>query len=337
MWETLQSLAPPFLWGGALALFLNLPLCRLECRLHRVIPANRRLRRGVALGLLLAALAGGIGLGLWLFVPQLVAAAARLTDALPGLYGRLLQWADGTVAAQGTESVTLRSLYRVGEAGADAADAALRTGVGLLLGAAGKAGDLLLALVLAVYLLADKEALGRKAALVVRAAVGSQYAARVIGFFARAQQVFSRFVVGQCIEAAILAGLFVLVLFVFGFPNVLPIAAVVGVTALVPVFGAFAGCAVGIVLVLPYGIERAFWFLVLFLCVQQLENNLIYPHVVGGRIGLPPLWVLVAVILGGGLFGVAGLVLGIPAASVAYHLGREWVYGRLAAQESEEE
>lgn len=337
MWQTVRELAVPFLWGGVLALFLNLPLTRLERRLGGVLLQKPRLRRGLALGLLLAALAAGIGLGLWLLVPQLAAAAMQLTEWLPRLWDRATDWLGGIVSADTAHHTgMMRSLQGLQAAGSSALDTALRTGIGALVDAAAGMGDLLLAVVLAVYLLADKEGHARHAQMVLRAAVGPRRTAQLAAFFARAQQVFARFVAGQCIEAMILAGLFVLVLFVFGFPNVLPVAAVIGVTALVPVFGTFVGGAAGVLLVLPAGIERAGWFLVLFLLVQQLENNLIYPHVVGSRIGLPPLWVLTAVLVGGGLFGVAGLVLGIPAVSVAYHLGRDWVYERLAAQQQEE-
>lgn len=327
MLETLREALTPFLWGGALALFLNLPLRWLEGHLGR-LPA--RWRRGAALGLLLTALAAGLALGAWLLAPQLWAAVTQLAAALPGLFDRV----GGAVArsqlgSAGGRALLLRGLQGADAAGESALAGALSTGVDTLVTAAAKVGDLVVALVLAVYLLADKEGLARKAVRLTQAALGRPRADRAVALARRAGQIFSRFVAGQCIEAVILAGLFVVVLFGFGFPNVLPIAAVIGVTALVPVFGAFAGCAVGVVLVLPYGVEKAGWFVLLFLCVQQLENNLIYPHVVGGRIGLPPLWVLAAVVLGGGLFGVAGLVLGIPAVSVVYHLGGDWVRARL--------
>lgn len=333
MLELLREAFAPFLWGGALALFLNLPLRCLERWLTPLLPRQARARRAASLTLLLLALAAATVLGLWLLVPQLAAAAAQLAAVLPALLDRLGGAVEQAVP-QLARDTGLRSLQGAGGAGRQALGSVLGTGMEALLSAAGKAGDLAVALVLAVYLLAGKEDLLGKAGRVLQAAVGPARAAQLAAFGRRAEQVFARFVAGQCTEAAVLAGLFVLAMFLLGFPNVLPVAAVIGVTALVPVFGAFVGGAVGVVLILPYGVEKAGWFVVLFLALQQLENNLIYPRVVGSRIGLPPLWVFAAVVLGGGLFGAAGLVLGIPAVSVIYHLGRDWVRSRLAAQQS---
>ena len=297
----------PFLWGGALALFLNVPLCAVERRLAR-LPLRRR--RGAALIVVLAALVGALALGVWLLLPQLAVAVVQLTAAVPRLVGTV-------------------QLERTVQGAENALVSLMQAGMGAAVNAAAHLGNLLAALVLAVYLLADKEGLARRMFRLLQAIAGRQSAQQAAALGRRAVTVFSRFIAGQCIEAAILAGLFVLTLFVCRMPNVLPIAAVIGVTALVPVFGSFVCCSVGIALILPYSMQQAGWFVVLFLCLQQLENNLIYPRVVGSRVGLPPLWVLTAVILGGELFGVAGLVLGIPAMSVLYHLGKEWVNSRL--------
>lgn len=327
MLESVYSALTPFLWGGALALFLNVPLHGAEACLKR-LPG--RWRRAAALTAVLAALAVALGLGLWLLLPQLLNAAAQLAAVLPRLAGDLTRLLTEN-APGGTEGrqLLLGVLQDADRAGEDALAGILGAGMDAAVNAAGMAGTLLVSLVLAVYLLADKENLARKCIRVLYAALGSRRAGRITALARRGGRIFSQFVAGQCIEACILAGLFVLTMFAFRMPNVLPIAAVIGVTALVPVFGSFLGCAVGVALILPQSLEKAGWFIVLFLCVQQFENNVIYPRVVGGRIGLPPLWVMTAVILGGGLFGLPGLLLGIPAMSVLYHVGGEWVRGRL--------
>ncbi len=324
MLDALREALTPFLWGGALALFLNLPLCWVEARLVRLRRLSPRWRRGTALLLVLAAVAAVMALGLWLLIPQLWNAAAQLTEQLPALadaLARRLMAADVPLLTRGLQGLD--------DAGKSALTRLLTAGVDAAVGLADKAGTLLVSLVLAVYFLADRESLARRAVRLLQAVLGRQRAAPVLRLAARAGRVFARFAAGQCVEAVILAGLFVVAMSVFRMPNVLPIATVIGFTALVPVFGSIVGCAVGVVLILPYGIEKAGWFVVLFLCLQQLENNLVYPHVVGSRIGLPPLWVLAAVLLGGSLFGVTGLLLGIPAMSVVYHVGSEWVRGRL--------
>lgn len=113
------------------------------------------------------------------------------------------------------------------------------------------------------------------------------------------------------------------------FPYALMISVLIGFTALIPVFGAFIGCAVGAFLILLVSPIRAFWFIVLFLCLQQFEGNVIYPKVVGNSVGLPAMWVLVAVTLGGSMMGVVGMLIYIPLFSVLYSLIRETVWMRL--------
>ena len=329
MLEAISGALTPFLWGGALALFLNVPLRTIEGWLGRLPPKPRRC---AALTVLLLALAAALALSVWLLAPQLAAACVQLAAALPRLEqllrALLAEW--GLAGTADGQSLLLRGLERADRMGENALTGVLGAGMDAAVAAAGKAGTFVVALVLAVYLLADKEGLARRCGRVLQAVLGAEQAGRVLALARRAGRVFSQFIAGQCIEACILAGLFVLTLFVFRMPSVLPIAAVIGVTALVPVFGSFVGCAVGVALILPQSVQKAGWFILLFLCVQQFENNVIYPRVVGGRIGLPPLWVLAAVILGGELFGVAGLLLGIPAMSVVYHVGGEWVRARLA-------
>lgn len=327
MLETLWSTLTPFIWGGALALVLNIPLRLLEDRLSLL--RHSGVRRVAALSLVMLGFAAALVLGLWLLVPQLVAAAADLAAALPQLWQTLQETLAGAgtlgaAAAQGLAELadgnTLEPFWQAGMAAAKST--------------AGAVGQIFLAVVLAVYLLAGKETNLRRARQVCLAALGEEKTRRLGALAQQAADIFSGFIAGQCLEACILAGLFVLTLLVCHMPYVLPISAVIGVTALVPVFGAWIGCCVGVLLILPVSLKKAGWFVVLFLCVQQFENNVIYPRVVGGRIGLPPLWVLTAVLLGGGIFGAPGLVLGIPAVSVLYHVGGDWVHGRLAGKRS---
>ena len=144
-----------------------------------------------------------------------------------------------------------------------------------------------------------------------------------------ANRTFSNFLSGQCLEAVILGSLFFITMSIFQFPYALMISVLIAFTALIPVFGAFIGCFIGAFLILLVNPIRAIWFVVLFLCLQQFEGNVIYPKVVGGSVGLPAIWVLVAVTLGGSMMGVVGMLIYIPAFSVAYSLIREAVKKRL--------
>ena len=142
-------------------------------------------------------------------------------------------------------------------------------------------------------------------------------------------KTFSGFLTGQCVEALILGAMFVITMTLFRLPYALLTGIVIAFTALVPVFGAFIGCAVGPFLIFMVSPFKALMFIVLFLVLQQIEGNLIYPHVVGNSVGLPSIWVLAAVSVGGSLMGIVGMLIFIPLMSVVYALFREVVYIKL--------
>jgi predicted PurR-regulated permease PerM len=140
---------------------------------------------------------------------------------------------------------------------------------------------------------------------------------------------FSNFISGQCLEALILGCMFAVSMLIFKMPYIPLISVIISVTALVPIVGAFVGCAIGAFFILMHDPALAFWFVVMFLVLQQIEGNMIYPRVVGTSVGLPGMWVLVAVAVGGDLMGVGGMLLMIPLSSVMYSLAREFTNNRL--------
>ncbi len=317
MWEMLYDTLTPFLWGGALALTLDIPLRRLENHLQWLKP---KLRRGVALTCITAGSLALLGLGMWLLLPQLMQAVQSLTENWDQVQQELTQMVGDEGGAllrhaQSSDSKTMQPL--------------LETGVEMARGAAQMVAQVAIGLVLALYLLAGRESNLARAKRLCLAFFGEKRTQKIQAVAKRSAEVFGQFVVGQCIEASILAGMFLITLFVLGFPYALPISVVIGVTALVPIFGAWIGGGVGFLLTFTAGIKKAGWFIVVFMLVQELENQVIYPRVVGKRLGLPPLWVLAGVLLGGGLLGPTGVFLGIPIVGVLYDLGRRWVHLRL--------
>lgn len=142
-------------------------------------------------------------------------------------------------------------------------------------------------------------------------------------------RTFANFLAGQCLEAVILGMMFVITLSILKMPYALLIGILIAFTALVPIFGAFIGCAVGSFLIFMVNPKQAVLFIIVFLLLQQIEGNLIYPHVVGGSVGLPSIWVLAAVTIGGNLMGIIGMLIFIPLVSVFYTIFREFVYLRL--------
>ena len=140
---------------------------------------------------------------------------------------------------------------------------------------------------------------------------------------------FSSFLTGQCVEAIILGCMFVITMSILRLPYALLVGIVIAFSALIPIFGAFIGCIVGAFLIFMVDPIKALIFIILFLILQQIEGNLIYPHVVGSSVGLPSIWVLAAVSIGGSLMGVVGMLIFIPIVSVVYALFREVVYLKL--------
>lgn len=134
---------------------------------------------------------------------------------------------------------------------------------------------------------------------------------------------FHRYIVGQCTEAVILGMLCIVGMLICQFPYAVMIGTFIGFTALIPVAGAYIGAGAGAVMILTQSLVKALFFLVFIVVLQQLEGNLIYPRVVGKSIGLPAIWVLAAVTIGGSLMGIIGMLIGVPVAAACYHLIRE--------------
>lgn len=183
--------------------------------------------------------------------------------------------------------------------------------------------NLFVALVFSFYILAQKEKLGDQLKRVMHAYFPKGVYEKVLEVAFLANRNFSNFITGQCTEAVILGSMFVVAMVIFRFPYAVLVGVLIAFTALIPIVGAFIGCFVGTFLIMVDDPIKAIWFLVLFIVLQQVEGNLIYPHVVGNSVGLPSIWVLAAVTIGGSLMGVAGMLIFIPIVSTVYALLRE--------------
>jgi len=188
-----------------------------------------------------------------------------------------------------------------------------------------------LSLIFALYMLIGKEKLLGQLHRLLQAYVKPQACERLLYIGSVFNSSFHRFFVGQSIEALILGGLCIIGMYILQFPYALMIGTLIGFTALIPVVGAFIGAGIGAFMIFTVSPLQAVFFIIFIVILQQLEGNLIYPKVVGSSIGLPAIWVLVAVTVGGGLFGILGMLLGVPAAAALYRLLRENVEKREAA------
>lgn len=189
--------------------------------------------------------------------------------------------------------------------------------------------DVVLSVVFAFYLLAKKERLGKKAKSILYAIADEEKVDNIVKVATLSNSTFTKFVTGQFTEAIIMGFLCWIGMLIFGMPHAAVISVVIGATALIPIFGAFAGAAIGTLLILSVDFMQAVWFVVFIIVLQQIETNLIYPKVVGKSIGLPGILVLASVTVGGAIFGFAGILLGIPVCSVVYCIFSEFVEMRL--------
>ena len=335
----------PLLIGGATAFVLNVPMAFFEKKLFTPPPGGGRQRRGPSpkaariLSLLLTLLAAAVIIPVLvlIIVPQLAESVSGLGSTIMYACSRFAVWAEKQFAAYPEIYSWLESLTVDWESLLASAVDFVRSGFGNVVSSTISAtksivsavSAVFVAAVFAVYVLLQKEKLGLQCRKSLYALLPEQIAGKIVEICRLSHRVFSSFITGQCIEAVILGAMFFIVMTVLRMPYALLVGCLIAVTALIPIVGAFIGCAVGAFLLLMVSPMQALAFVVMFLVLQQVEGNLIYPHVVGSSVGLPSIWVLAAVSVGGSLMGVAGMLLFIPLTSVLYTLFREFVYKRL--------
>lgn len=327
----------PFLIGGAIAFIFNVPMKKIE---KHLFPKNKKLaklRRPAAYFLTLLAVIGVIVLALVVVIPELGNTISMLMAQIPVAFDTAAEWINDMLKEYpalepaveelnidwaSVSSSVVTFLQSVGSG-------LVSSGVGFFSGLISGVATFVIAFVFSIYILFQKEKLQRQVKQVLYALLPKKATEKIISVATLSDQIFSNFLSGQCLEAVILGTMFVISMSILRMPYAMLTGIVIAITALIPIFGAFIGCVVGMLLIVMVNPIQAVWFLILFLVLQQIEGNLIYPHVVGGSVGLPSIWVLAAVTIGGNLFGIAGILLFIPLCSVLYALFRDFVKQRL--------
>lgn len=331
------KLLAPFAVGGMIAFVTNIPMTKIESLLvGKKTPKKRKWARGVAIAITLILFLGIISFTLFLLVPELVnnlkCLAERIPGFLDGIQSWLMQIADNNpnwkaqiidIANNLTSSNSVQNIVT------NSLNSLVDSSKGFIASVTSGITTAVLAIVFAIYLLGQKEYLIHGSKKLVYAFVSKKYADKTIEIASLANKTFGGFVSGQCLEAIILSAIFFIVLFVGGFPYALLISVITFVLAFVPMFGATFSAIIGAVLIFPISPIRAIIFLLLSFVIQQIENNLIYPKVVGKSVGLAGIWTLVAIIIFGSLFGIIGMIIGLPIASIAYALLGETVNKKL--------
>ena len=325
----LLGILAPFLLGGALAFVLNVPMRAIERHLLQNSRRGAKLRRPLALASLV--IGPGIADAVMSIIREIPAAFDRLQKQLNGLAESLAAYLPMIQEWLAGVNIDWESLSRrVLEYAQALGSGIVSSGGGFIGGVVSGVSTFVIGLIFSFYILLQKEKLSRHGRQVIYGLLPLRQADRTLEILRLASRTFSSFLSGQCLEACILGTLFAVAMTIFRMPYALLVGVLIALTALIPIVGAFIGCAVGALLIAIDDPWKALWFIVLFLVLQQIEGNLIYPHVVGSSVGLPSIWVLAAVTLGGSLMGITGMLFFIPLCSVLYALFRSYVKERLA-------
>mgnify|MGYP002534722078 CR=1 FL=1 len=339
--KTIGQIIFPFILGGAIVFVINVPMSFLEKKIFENVKKEnktaRKLARPVSLLLTIVLVVGVIALVMIGVIPQLTKTMGSLMINITDFIPQIKIWIRDFFH-DNREIMNLVDQVQFNP------DQAIRWGISLLGNGAGNMMNTTVSAVgsvvsgLATFFIAfsfaccvlfQKEKLHVQIRKVLFAFLPKQKADAFLKVCSLTYRTFANFLTGQCLEAVILGCMFVVTLSILRMPYALLIGVLIAFTALIPIFGAFIGCAVGSFLIFMVSPKQAIIFIIVFLVLQQIEGNLIYPHVVGESVGLPSIWVLAAVTIGGNLMGIVGMLVFIPLLSVVYTIFRKVVYQRL--------
>lgn len=343
--KNFTNMLKPFVVGGAIAFVVNLPLKHMEEKWLNHMPEKlQNSKRTIGIVLSLLFFVAVIAFVVISVIPQMGRTLNQLAQKIPVFFNNVFREAEILLAdnPQALELLNGFEYQKINWNGllTKIADF-LKSGVGsILTSTVTVAGSLfgsivngIISFIFALYILGQKEKLKDQIERMVKAYFKEEAQHKILYVSKLLYRNFSNFLTGQCIEAVILGALFMVAMTIFKMPYAFMIGVLIAFTALIPLVGAFIGCFVGAFFILVDTPIKAVWFVIMFLIIQQLEGNLIYPKVVGNSVGLPSLWVLVAVTLGSSMFGVVGMLMFIPLFSTAYTLLRKDVNRRIAQKE----
>lgn len=332
----LMRIVFPFILGGAMAFILNIPMHFLEGRVFAKAK-KKKLVRPVSLVLSILFVVAILQIVLVVVIPEIAATFAGISKNIETFLPKLEQWLTEAFPDSEQLEMWIESLEFNWDKILQSAVNFLKNGAGNVLSSTVTVAKTVIStlmnffvgFVFACYILLQKEKLSVQVKKVLYAFLPRHAVEKTLQVAALSYKTFSNFVTGQCLEAVILGTMFFVSMSILRFPYALLVGVLIAFTALIPIFGAFIGCVLGTFLILVSNPVQAIGFVILFFVLQQVEGNLIYPHVVGGSVGLPSIWVLVAVTVGGSLMGVVGMLIFIPLSSVLYALFKGWVHKRL--------
>ncbi len=339
VWGIVKGIVSPFVLGAAIAFVLNVPMRAIEGWLRCI--KNGKIRRGAALVLTLLAVVVVVVSVIMLIVPQVEQTVNEILVKLPPFFLKLeadvenflsqrpelLQWIRENLDLSAFDWNNV--LQKITDFLSNSVTSLFGSAVSMVGSLTSMIFNVVVSFVFALYCLTSKETLAKQGRRLLYSLVPEHFADETVRILRMTNSAFSNFITGQCLEAVILGLLFVIAMMIFRMPYIPLISVLIAVTALVPLVGAFVGCILGAFFIMVNDPVQAVTFVIMFLVIQQFEGNVIYPRVVGSSIGLPGMWVLLAVTVGGELMGISGMLVMVPLASVLYTLLREFTQKRL--------
>ena len=336
--KTILNIMSPFVVGAAIAFILNLPMGFFEEKLSKFkTKKGKKLAKGfirtVSLILAIVVITFVLTIIVNLILPEIINIITLLIEKLPYYGAEIKNIASNITKDFPQINETIKNIdindKQLQEQVKNFVTGFLSKSVSLLGNIIGTFFNAIISIVFAAYILTGKDKLKEQAKKILYAYNEKAKAEKIIEIGRTTRNIFRKFITGQCLEATILGILSIIGMLILKVPYAVPIGVLIGVTALIPIVGAFIGIIIGAVLILSAAPMKVITFIIYILILQQIEGNLIYPKVVGDSVGLPGIWVLVSVAIGGDLFGIIGMLLGLPIASVLYTLFKQNVYKKL--------
>lgn len=314
----------PFILGGCLAYLLNIPMSFFEIKCKKV--KNKKLLRIISLSFAIVVILTIIMLVITLIVPRLIDIVKLLIDNIPYYSEQIGNFISGLEIDLPQYNI---DIYALKDQIMNQIPNILTTSISVITNTVSAISNFIIAIIFAIYILIDKEKLQRQFNKIMKAYIGKRMRAKLINIGRVASKVFRKFFTVQCLEATILGSLCIIGMLILKIPYAISIGVLIGVTALIPIVGAFIGVIIGAILIVSVAPIKVITFIVYVLILQQIEGNLIYPRVVGSSVGLSGMWVLAAVTVGGSIGGILGMLIGVPIATTVYTLLRKDVNKKL--------
>lgn len=341
--QGLLKILNPFILGACMAFVLNVVVNLIETKWIKNKKKNkiiRRIKRPLSIFLAMLILFAVIFFVIFLVIPGLIDTIDSIKTYIPGIATNVQNWLYDMTNQYPQINDTIKNINIDWNNLDDETMKLLQSWAGTILSSSinilaaifSGVANLVIGLIFAVYILLQKEKLGMQFRKIMQAYMKQELMEKTLKIFKVTNSAFTKFITGQVTEACILGFLCFLGMVVLGMPYALTIAVLIGFTALIPIFGAFIGAGIGALLIAVQSPMLALGFIVFIIILQQIEGNIIYPKVVGNSVGLPGIWVMVAVTVGGSLWGITGIAVSVPIASILYALLREDVNNRILEQ-----